>query len=134
MYLLRHLDSSRYYAVTNDSKNLLRHKIVCFERYEDAIRVGNSIATYKHKNNRHMPISNKVYLIPKEYVSRDAFHEDIFVDHHEMDGDFMRKVVEHNIAIMYINHVSESGIIHSQSIEQYSEVLNIITLNNLFNF
>jgi hypothetical protein len=133
MYLLRHLESARYYALTDDSGKNIRHKIVCFERYEDAIRVGDSIATYKHKNNRHLPISNKVYLISKNEVTRDAFHEDIFVDLHEMDSDFIKKIVKHNIALMYINRVGEINTIHSQSIGNYDEMLDITTLNDLFN-
>lgn len=130
MFFLRHMPTSTYYSLTSDNGDKLHHKIVCFEHYEDAIHVGNSLATHKHKHAVFPRQANNVYMLSKKEITRDALHEDIYIDSKEFDSDFMKSITANHLAILYVIHISNSNQLHFRSFEKSDEI-DIDELNKL---
>lgn len=128
MFFLRHMPTATYYSLTNDIRNSLHHRIVCFEKYEDALHVGNSLATHKHRHATFPRSTNNVYMLQKKEITRDALHEEIYVDSKELDSDFMKSITANQLAILFVIHISHSNKLHFRSFEKSDDV-DIDSLN-----
>jgi hypothetical protein len=122
MFFLRHMPTSTYYSLTSDNRSSLHHKIVCFEKYEDALHVGNSLATHKHRNASFPKSTNSVFILSKKEITRDALHEDIYVDSKDHDSDFVKSITSNQLAILLIIHISSSNKLHFRSFERTNDI------------
>jgi hypothetical protein len=66
MYFIRHLPTKTFYGLKTNNTNS-PHSLVCFRTYEEAIHVGNSIASFQCKNKTNPASSKLCYMKKKRY-------------------------------------------------------------------
>lgn len=128
MFVLRHVPTGTFYALSCDARQGLYHRLVCFEHHRDATRVANSLATYKHVNGRFPKPSNHVYLLPAERIRRQGVQDDIYVDSKEVDSDFLRTVTNNHLAILLVTDVSDPNVLRYRSFDR-SEAVDVTAWN-----
>jgi hypothetical protein len=117
MFVLRHVPTATYYALSCDARSGLYHRLVCFEKHHDASQVANSLATYKHLHARFPKPSNHVYVLPSERISRQAVQEDVYIDHKDVDSDFLREITANHLAVLLVSGVSDANVLAYHSFE-----------------
>jgi hypothetical protein len=128
MFFLRHLPTGTYYTLTCDQRRNLHHKVVCFERYEDAVHIGDSLATYKHINSAFPKSSNHVYILSKFRITRHAMHEEIYIDFNDFESDFVKSLNSNQLSMLFVTQITPQNELHYHSFEPCSEV-DLNTLN-----
>ena len=118
MFVLRHVPTGTFYALSCDAKNGLHHRLVCFEHHGDAMRVANSLATHKHVHRSFPKPCNHVFVLPTDALTRQAIQEDIYVDSKEPNSDFMVQASANDLAVLLVTGVTEPCAIRYRAFER----------------
>jgi hypothetical protein len=104
MFFIHHLPSKTFYGLRNNTNLNTHHSLVCFRTYEEAIHVGNSIASYHYKNNSY-PESSKICYSKKVDITKDALDMNLFIVNVKMEEPFVDNVFSRNLNIKVMMNV-----------------------------
>ncbi len=118
MFVLRHVPTGTLYALSCDARRGLYHRLVCFDRQEDAVRVANSLATYKHVHQSFPRPSNHVFVLPAQRLSRQAIQEDLQLDWKEPADDLLTWASANELAVLLVTEVTEASAIRYRAFDR----------------
>ena len=106
MYFVRHLPSKTYYGLKSLNNCNSSHSIVCFKSYEEALHVGNSIATF-HFIHKKYPDNTKLCCMEKMDVFKDALDIDLYIEHINMDEPFITNMFGRNLNLKVMTNINK---------------------------
>jgi hypothetical protein len=107
MYFVRHLPSKTYYGLHSVKNMNSSHAIVCFRSYEEALHVGNSIATFQFKNKTN-PDNSKLCCLEKKDIKNDALDMGLYIEHIAMDEPFIANLFGRNINLEVMTDINKN--------------------------
>lgn len=124
LFILKHLPSKTYYGTRRSfrkrgphdalpvaTKNVEirpHYNIIGFERFQDAIIVADSIATYQtiHRKN---PIDQAICLYPETQILVDAIENELWVTETNLN-DLRKKMKNRNIGVKIVHEIKISDL------------------------
>ncbi|QOI90271.1 hypothetical protein QKU58_gp060 [Pyramimonas orientalis virus] len=107
MYFIRHLPTKTYYGLYTYKNNTSNTSVVCFRTYEEALHIGNSIASF-HKSTQKYPSMDSLCNFEKNKLTSDALDMDLFIEKINMGDEFVTSIFNRNLNLKVMMDIQKN--------------------------